>query len=62
MGTRALVHIKESTKESETLVTLYRQFDGTEWSMADLHVYFGNCKRCGDFMRLLNNLFEGVAA
>lgn len=28
MGTRALVHIKESTKDSETLVTLYRQFDG----------------------------------
>lgn len=28
MGTRALVHIKESDKDSETLVTIYRQFDG----------------------------------
>lgn len=37
-------------------------FDVTRWSMADLHVYFGNCRRCGDFMRLLDNLFEGAAA
>ena len=28
MGTRALLHIKDTNLESPTLVTLYRQFDG----------------------------------
>ena len=28
MGTRALIHIKESDKQSQTLCTIYRQFDG----------------------------------
>jgi hypothetical protein len=28
MGTRALIHIKGSTFESHTLVTIYRQYDG----------------------------------
>jgi len=28
MGTRALIHVKEAGKYSDTLVTIYRQYDG----------------------------------
>lgn len=28
MGTRALIHVKESDKNSQTIVTIYRQYDG----------------------------------
>jgi hypothetical protein len=28
MGTRALVHVKEGGRDSRTLVTIYRQYDG----------------------------------
>ncbi len=35
MGTRALVHIKSIGKDSKTLVTLYRQYDGYVSELGD---------------------------
>ncbi|MVB00087.1 hypothetical protein GN330_22840 [Nitratireductor sp. CAU 1489] len=35
MGTRAIIHVKNGDKDSDTLVTVYRQFDGYPTGLGD---------------------------
>ena len=35
MGTRALIHVKKDDKDSDTLVTIYRQYDGYPTGLGD---------------------------
>lgn len=47
MGTRSLVHVKEAGKNSKTLITIYRQYDGYPTGMGDDIVQIlngGDCK------------------